>query len=402
MIKHPCTVCCKPVKSRDHGILCDRCVEWTHAACCGVSTKEYNHLTSLGDSQEWLCPKCCLSTLPFADASHLSISSILDTSITSTSSSSDPVHTSLVSATGTNTGASTPSTPRNCCLFNARSIVNKRLDLKALLNTEDLDVVAVTETFLCDEILDSELVDATYAVFRRDRNRKGGGVMLLVRNTIGAVRRHDLETGCEVLWVELSRWHQKTLFGVFYRPPDSQLDILTQLQFSLEGIKDTHRVVLCGDFNVPDINWLNTYPTKTTPHTSLLCDITLQFSLSQLVMEPTRGTNILDLVLTNDENLVHSVSVMDGIPGSDHNSVKFSISGLAPPPSHSRHTRYNYRKADFHLFRSLLGNIPWECCFLEGGVDVVWERLKDILFTCLLYTSPSPRDATLSRMPSSA
>ena len=24
------------------------------------------------------------------------------------------------------------------------------------------------------------------------------------------------------------------------------------------------------------------------------------------------------------------------------------------------------------------------------------------LFTCLLYTSPSPRDATLSRMPSSA
>ena len=30
----------------------------------------------------------------------------------------------------------------------------------------------------------------------------------------------------------------------------------------------------------------------------------------------------------------------------------------------------------------------------EGGWGVV--------FTCLLYTSPSPRDATLSRMPSSA
>ena len=26
----------------------------------------------------------------------------------------------------------------------------------------------------------------------------------------------------------------------------------------------------------------------------------------------------------------------------------------------------------------------------------------DLLYTCLLYTSPSPRDATLSRMPSSA
>ena len=29
-------------------------------------------------------------------------------------------------------------------------------------------------------------------------------------------------------------------------------------------------------------------------------------------------------------------------------------------------------------------------------------KVTDFLFTCLLYTSPSPRDATLSRMPSSA
>ena len=30
------------------------------------------------------------------------------------------------------------------------------------------------------------------------------------------------------------------------------------------------------------------------------------------------------------------------------------------------------------------------------------KNLKDILITCLLYTSPSPRDRTRSRMPSSA
>ena len=32
--------------------------------------------------------------------------------------------------------------------------------------------------------------------------------------------------------------------------------------------------------------------------------------------------------------------------------------------------------------------------------DIFWEQSKANL--CLLYTSPSPRDATLSRMPSSA
>ena len=34
---------------------------------------------------------------------------------------------------------------------------------------------------------------------------------------------------------------------------------------------------------------------------------------------------------------------------------------------------------------------------LEGAIEV-----KEAINTCLLYTSPSPRDATLSRMPSSA
>ena len=41
---------------------------------------------------------------------------------------------------------------------------------------------------------------------------------------------------------------------------------------------------------------------------------------------------------------------------------------------------------------------------IPGYWDTVWtkEQWKDWLKTCLLYTSPSPRDRTRSRMPSSA
>ena len=38
---------------------------------------------------------------------------------------------------------------------------------------------------------------------------------------------------------------------------------------------------------------------------------------------------------------------------------------------------------------------------LNGPADRI-KILKDEPYDCLLYTSPSPRDATLSRMPSSA
>ena len=45
-----------------------------------------------------------------------------------------------------------------------------------------------------------------------------------------------------------------------------------------------------------------------------------------------------------------------------------------------------------------------EICFLDitasnENRDIIYEVVER---TCLLYTSPSPRDATLSRMPSSA
>ena len=36
----------------------------------------------------------------------------------------------------------------------------------------------------------------------------------------------------------------------------------------------------------------------------------------------------------------------------------------------------------------------------EHGITI--DDIQQVIATCLLYTSPSPRDATLSRMPSSA
>ena len=46
--------------------------------------------------------------------------------------------------------------------------MNKKLDIQALLVAEYLDVLAITETFLGDEIFDNELVGGDYTIFRRD------------------------------------------------------------------------------------------------------------------------------------------------------------------------------------------------------------------------------------------
>ena len=49
--------------------------------------------------------------------------------------------------------------------------------------------------------------------------------------------------------------------------------------------------------------------------------------------------------------------------------------------------------------RKIKAEIEWEAAVEAGDIETARTKAQQ---TCLLYTSPSPRDATLSRMPSSA
>ena len=67
----------------------------------------------------------------------------------------------------------------------------------------------------------------------------------------------------------------------------------------------------------------------------------------------------------------------------------------------------NYYTEDFwqaemlnpSLYNTVINNIDDEQCVMGGGKKTGW---KFHMMGCLLYTSPSPRDTDLSRMPSSA
>ena len=88
------------------------------------------------------------------------------------------------------------------------------------------DVISFTETFLDYTILSSQLLTSDYTVFRKDRNRHGGGVMILVCSTIPAIRMLEFETDCEILWIKLLTVSRSFLFRVFYRPTGSRVDFL--------------------------------------------------------------------------------------------------------------------------------------------------------------------------------
>ena len=214
--------------------------------------------------------------------------------------------------------------------FNAQSIIAKRLDFVTFICAHLFDVVSVTETFLDQTIPDALVVLDGYTVFRRDRNWHGGGLLVLVKTSFISSCRRDLESDCEMLWLELLTSGGKVNFVTFYRPPDSSMDSLQQLMTSRSFATSSNLpLILCGDVNVPEIDWSL---SMSSPAARILCNFIQDHSLSQLVCYPTRGDHILDFLLTNEPDFVSSISVGASLHGCDHDAVYFTLLTTLPPP----------------------------------------------------------------------
>ena len=111
-------------------------------------------------------------------------------------------------------------------LINARSLLPKVDELIANLSVNTVNLVAVTETWLNDDIEDNLVSISGYNIFRRDRPyRRGGGVCVYLSEHIHAKRQTALESDnfeCLWLWLRPTRL-PRPLSGiavcVVYHPP---------------------------------------------------------------------------------------------------------------------------------------------------------------------------------------
>ena len=73
--------------------------------------------------------------------------------------------------------------------------------------------MSITETFL----------DSTsgYNIFWKDHERHGGGMLVMVYNSITVVHHHELENSCEILWLDLHVQRGVIDFVSYYHPPTS-------------------------------------------------------------------------------------------------------------------------------------------------------------------------------------
>ena len=90
--------------------------------------------------------------------------------------------------------------------------------------------------------------------------------------------------------------------------------------------------------------------------------------LNQVIREPTKGDNILDLILTNQDDLVKETDVGKQLGNSDHCEIRFILQGEKDVRSVNKHRVPDFRKANYEGLRRHLKGISWSPLEREGEV----------------------------------
>ncbi|KAK4831262.1 hypothetical protein QYF61_016732 [Mycteria americana] len=135
-------------------------------------------------------------------------------------------------------------------------------------------------------------------------------------------------------------------------------------------------LVFMGDFNHPDTCWRDNAAGHKKSGRFLEC--TDDNFLLQMIEEPMRRGAMLNLVLINKVGLVGGGKLKSSLGCCDHEIVEFNIL-RALRRVHSKLTTLDFRRADFGLFRGLLGRVQWDKALEGRGAQENWLIFKDVL-----------------------
>ena len=277
----------------------------------------------------------------------------------------------------------------SCVACNARSLKNKLPDLHHLLYSQSPDVVLVSETWLHEGFPDSLLdPEGQYNIVRWDRtNSRGGGVAIFTSRRLSSVPVVMEAVDClELAAVDIIVNRTKCRLINVYRKPSYSPDDVQYVQKLVKQLKKLCGVewstIIAGDINCPAINWsLLTSPVDGIQNTIL--DFICDNGFEQIVTEPTRENNILDVLMTNNNFLVSDVQVTPPLGCSDHSCVFFTVD-LPDKDSHqvtSSKNVYSWASADYESLNNYLLQVDWyNFMSVHLTTESIWTAFKSVLF----------------------
>ena len=247
---------------------------------------------------------------------------------------------------------------------NCQLAMNKASEINALVDEQKPHVLALTEFGAGNTVKDGELGIDGYTLYRGNHSSGGGGLgkgaAAYVANTLNhaACPEFDEEFNCST-WFKVKLSDNKTLLvGVIYRSPNSSDEnndrLLSMLRQAASSRCDF--MMLCGDFNLPRINWnTNQCLESVTSYSHAFLTLVEELNLFQHASEPTRfrgeQQSILDLVFTNEEQMVEDVQELPPIGKSDHVCQKWNFVVEEVIFRNTTTLRSNFRRANWESIK---------------------------------------------------
>ena len=251
------------------------------------------------------------------------------------------------------------------------------------------DVISLSETWLNENIPNDAIVLDSYAIFRKDRNRHGGGVMAYVKHVLPCTTCEDVSVTSEMLCLNLKLLHKKCLLCICYRPPGQNAEQITVFLEDVQNVidysfyKQFDVLIIMGDLNDRCSHW-NDNRQRSELNTKLK-DLVALNNLTQLINEPTHYTGhsayLLDVIITDAPyNVLHS-GVLNGICNLHHRPVyaKFNFKQVV----HSSHNRemWHYKNGDYEGLNNELSNFGWDSVFQHDDVNDIVQDFQNVLVT---------------------
>lgn len=198
--------------------------------------------------------------------------------------------------------------------INIRSI-HKNWDLLELYlepYKNALDVIILTEVNVDDlnvklyQINDFE----QFAVCRHDR--RGGGVIIYVRNNWLGERQSITINEAEVLLLSIESAHASFIICAIYRPPDKNIGtFLGELQHLLTTLEKRDNIILVGDLNIDTYSTTKKY---VSDYLTLISSYGLENNITGFTREEFLGnkltTSCIDHILTRVSSMQPVTSIV--------------------------------------------------------------------------------------------
>ena len=162
--------------------------------------------------------------------------------------------------------------------LNVNSLFNKKDHIIDIADTKEYDLILLNETKLDHHVPQSFLVHANYNILRRDRNGRGGGIMVLVKREYNIISSSN-DPQYELLALQLCIKNVLCNFICCYKSPSiNAIEFTSYLDNYLLSIDLSMPLFIVGDLNF----------NLTTEHGLPLEKIMVNYQLRNFVEKPTR------------------------------------------------------------------------------------------------------------------